>query len=113
MSIFQKVTDFFWPMDYSTYSENVFLRLSENLGHLPILAMLHALVQAVHFPYSLVPYHLMLAFIDLEGPVLILYLPNVLLNSKNYYFPSSYFYSLCVCVLLLHSFIHSTKKICI
>ena len=52
----------------------------------------------------------MLAFIDLEGPVLILYLPNVLLNSKNYYFPSSYFYSLCVCVLLLHSFIHSTKK---
>ena len=50
MSIFQKVNGFFWPMDYSTYSENVFLRHSENLGHLPILAMLHALVQAVHFP---------------------------------------------------------------
>lgn len=50
MSIFQKVNVFFWSLDYSKHSENVFLRHSENLGHLPILAMIHALVQAVHFP---------------------------------------------------------------
>ena len=69
---------------------------------------------------SLVPYHLMLTFTDLEGPVLILYLLDVLLNSKNFSSPSSYFYRLCVCVcvcvcvcmcvLLFLSFIHYTKK---
>ena len=53
----------------------------------------------------------MLVFIDLEEPVLILYLPNVSLTSKIILFllrTSIDF--MCVCVLLLHSFIHYTHK---